>query len=212
MPLVDRAIVLDLGKVLVEAAPDIVRDRKSSALIWGSLSVHESPLPIGAGSDLGGDYRGRHGRIVRVAGANGAGKSTLLKSIVWRRAPRSGIVTFDGTHRRHGAASDHRARHRRCAGKPPAVSRLRCDNCGSAAILSRPNRSRRRRWCSRCFRASERLEQRAETLSGGGSRCWRLAARYDTAAALDVDEPSQGIMPKLVDDLCRGQGKSATPA
>ena len=107
MPLVDRAIVLDLGKVLVEGKPtDVVRDPKViTRLSWGSSCCRcmKSPPPIrGWSRSPAVSIEVAKGEIVCVAGANGAGKSTLLKSIAGAERPRSGTVTFDGdAHRRH---------------------------------------------------------------------------------------------------------------
>jgi len=75
---VDRAIVLDLGKVVGRRKPtDVVRIRKSSVPILGivMLSCMKSPPPIRPSRDLGGEHRVAKGEIVCVAGANGAGKS-----------------------------------------------------------------------------------------------------------------------------------------
>ena len=114
------------------------------------------------------------GEIVCVAGANGAGKSTLLKSIAGAERPRSGTVTFDGT---------------RIDGKPQHVI-----TAGGIAYVPE-NR--------RLFpRLSERLEQRAETLSGGEQQMLAIGRALMTRPRLlMLDEPSQGIMPKLVDEI-----------
>ena len=147
------------------------------------------------------------GEIVCVAGANGAGKSTLLKSIAGCERPRSGAVTFAGEpHRRPGAASDHRARPRLCAGKPPAVSApVGADNLRLGSYLYRGEADRDAP-LDRVFalfpRLSERLAQRAETLSGGEQQMLAIGRALMTRPRLlMLDEPSQGIMPKLVDEI-----------
>jgi branched-chain amino acid transport system ATP-binding protein len=114
------------------------------------------------------------GEIVCVAGANGAGKSTLLKSIAGAERPRSGTITFDG------ARIDGMAQHLITARGIAYVPENR-----------------------RLFpRLSERLEQRAETLSGGEQQMLAIGRALMTRPRLlMLDEPSQGIMPKLVDEI-----------
>ena len=116
----------------------------------------------------------QQGEIVCVAGANGAGKSTLLKSIVGMERPSSGTVEFLGE---------------RIDGLAPHLVTQR----GIAYVPE--NR--------RLFpRLGERLPQRAETLSGGEQQMLAIGRALMTRPKLlMLDEPSQGIMPKLVDEI-----------
>jgi branched-chain amino acid transport system ATP-binding protein len=147
------------------------------------------------------------GEIVVVAGANGAGKSTLLKSIAGMERPRSGKVTFAG-ERIDGLAA-HLVTKRGIAFVPenrrlfPRLSVA--DNLRLGSYLFRGEADREAP-SERVFtlfpRLRERLEQRAETLSGGEQQMLAIARALMTRPKLlMLDEPSQGIAPKLVDEV-----------
>jgi branched-chain amino acid transport system ATP-binding protein len=149
------------------------------------------------------------GEIVCVAGANGAGKSTLLKSISGLERPRSGTIMFDGTPI-HGLAA-HLITARGVAFVPenrrlfPRLS-VR-DNLRLGSFLFRKAADREAP-LDRVFqlfpRLAERLDQRAETLSGGEQQMLAIGRSLMTRPRLlMLDEPSQGIMPKLVDEIFR---------
>jgi branched-chain amino acid transport system ATP-binding protein len=149
------------------------------------------------------------GEIVCVAGANGAGKSTLLKSIAGLERPRSGTIVFDGAPI-HGLAA-HLITARGIAFVPenrrlfPRLS-VR-DNLRLGSFLFRKSADREAP-LERVFelfpRLAERLDQRAETLSGGEQQMLAIGRSLMTRPRLlMLDEPSQGIMPKLVDEIFR---------
>ncbi|MBV9974988.1 MAG: ABC transporter ATP-binding protein [Hyphomicrobiales bacterium] len=147
------------------------------------------------------------GEIVVVAGANGAGKSTLLKSIAGMERPRSGEVTFAGE--RIDGLSAHLVTKRGIAFVPenrrlfPRLSVA--DNLRLGSYLFRRDADREAP-IERVFglfpRLRERLEQRAETLSGGEQQMLAIGRALMTRPKLlMLDEPSQGIAPKLVDEI-----------
>jgi len=149
------------------------------------------------------------GEIVCVAGANGAGKSTLLKSIAGLERPRSGTIIFDGAPIQGLAA--HLITARGIAFVPenrrlfPRLS-VR-DNLRLGSFLFRKTADREAP-LDRVFqlfpRLAERLDQRAETLSGGEQQMLAIGRSLMTRPRfLMLDEPSQGIMPKLVDAIFR---------
>ena len=112
------------------------------------------------------------GEIVCVAGANGAGKSTLLKSIAGAERPRSGTVSFDGT--RIDGMAQHVITSRGIAYVPenrrlfPRLSVRDNLRLGSYLYRGEANREAPLDLVFNLFpRLQERLEQRAETLSGG---------------------------------------------
>lgn len=147
------------------------------------------------------------GEIVAVAGANGAGKSTLLKTIAGLERPREGTITFDGT--RIEGEPGHLTTARGIAFVPenrrlfPRLS-VR-DNLRLGSYLHRRDPDREAP-LERVFvlfpRLKERLDQRAETLSGGEQQMLAIGRALMTRPRLlMLDEPSQGIMPKLVDEI-----------
>ena len=147
------------------------------------------------------------GEIVAVAGANGAGKSTLLKTVAGSERSRSGSVTFDG--RRIDALPGHEITRAGIAYVPenrrlfPRLS-VR-DNLRLGSYLYR-GESDREEPLARVFalfpRLKERLPQRAETLSGGEQQMLAISRALMTRPRLlMLDEPSQGIAPKLVDEI-----------
>jgi branched-chain amino acid transport system ATP-binding protein len=147
------------------------------------------------------------GEIVCVAGANGAGKSTLLKSIAGMERPRSGRIVFD--HQRIDGLAPHLITTRGIAFVPenrrlfPRLSVRDNLRLGSYLFRKDPGREAPLGRVNALFpRLSERLDQRADTLSGGEQQMLAIARALMTRPRLlMLDEPSQGIMPKLVDEI-----------
>jgi len=152
------------------------------------------------------------GEIVAVVGANGAGKSTLLRAIAGQVATE-GSITFDG------AAIAGEKPHlvtRRGVGLVPEGRRLFPrlsveDNLRLGAYARRgdPARFEPLKLVFELFpRLQERLPQRAETLSGGEQQMLAIGRALMTQPRLlMLDEPSQGIAPKLVDDILAAVGR-----
>jgi branched-chain amino acid transport system ATP-binding protein len=149
------------------------------------------------------------GEIVAVVGANGAGKSTLLKSIAGMERPRDGAITFDHARidgspayaiTRHGIALVPEGR--RLFPRLSVRDNLRL---GSYLHRSRADREAPLASVFELFpQLAERLDQRTETLSGGEQQMLSIARALMTRPRLlMLDEPSQGIMPKLVDEILR---------
>ena len=148
-----------------------------------------------------------HGEIVVVAGANGAGKSTLLKSIAGAEKPRSGDILFEersiAGHAGHlitqlGIA--YVPENRRLFPRLSVEDNLRL---GSYLHRGKIDRDQPLDQVFTLFpRLKERLSQRAETLSGGEQQMLAISRALMTRPRLlMLDEPSQGIMPKLVDEI-----------
>jgi len=149
----------------------------------------------------------RAGEILVIAGANGAGKSTLLKTISGMEHAQSGSIVFENA--RIEREPPHRITERGIAFVPEArrlFPRLSVrDNLRLGSYLFRrmPDRDGPLEKVFSLFpRLQERLDQRAETLSGGEQQMLAIGrALMSRPRLLMLDEPSQGIMPKLVDEI-----------
>jgi branched-chain amino acid transport system ATP-binding protein len=149
----------------------------------------------------------KEGEIVAVAGANGAGKSTLLKSISGMEKPRQGAITFAGepiqalpAHLITARGLAYVPENRRLFPRLSVADNLRL---GSYLYRKQPDRNAPLERVFALFpRLKERLPQRAETLSGGEQQMLAISRALMTRPRLlMLDEPSQGIMPKLVDEI-----------
>jgi len=147
------------------------------------------------------------GEIVVVAGANGAGKSTLLQSIAGLMRPRAGTIAFAGD--RIESMPGHQIAARGLAFVPesrrlfPRLSVADNLRLGSYMHRAKADRDEPLEQVFTLFpRLKERLPQRAETLSGGEQQMLAIGRALMTRPRLlMLDEPSQGIMPKLVDEI-----------
>jgi branched-chain amino acid transport system ATP-binding protein len=145
--------------------------------------------------------------IVTVAGANGAGKSTLLKSISGMEKPRSGTVIFAGE--RIDTVAPHLVTSKGLSYVPeskrlfPRLSVADNLRLGSYIHRGKADREQPLEFVFELFpRLKERLDQNAGTLSGGEQQMLAISrALMSRPKLLMLDEPSQGIMPKLVDEI-----------
>jgi branched-chain amino acid transport system ATP-binding protein len=146
------------------------------------------------------------GEVVALLGANGAGKTTTLRSILGLTPPRRGRIVFDGndvtrwpTHAIARAGIGWVPDDRRVF---PALTVER--NLDIAT-----KRTRFRAWtradCFALFSALEYLLGRdCENLSGGEMQMVAIARVLLGAPGLVLlDEPSQGLAPKVVQDVLR---------
>jgi branched-chain amino acid transport system ATP-binding protein len=144
------------------------------------------------------------GEVVALLGANGAGKTTTLRSILGLTRPRRGRIAFDGedvtrwpTHRIARAGVGWVPDDRRVF---PALTVAR-----NLAIACKPSRFRAwsRKECFEAFPALEHLQRReCENLSGGELQMVAIARVLLGGAGLVLlDEPSQGLAPRVVQDM-----------
>ena len=141
-----------------------------------------------------------------MVGANGAGKSTLLKTISGQVAT-DGEIELDGSSIRGVPA--HRITRLGVGLVPEGrrlFPRLSVEDNLRLGAYARRGEADRFAPLDLVFtlfpQLRGRLAQRAETLSGGEQQMVAIGRALMTQPRLlMLDEPSQGIMPKLVDDI-----------
>ena len=147
------------------------------------------------------------GEIVCLIGRNGAGKTTTLKSIMGLIARRKGSVRFRGeeildqpAHARFARGLAYVPEERRIVQGLSVRENLRL---GLVASPGRTEEARRIAEIAAVFpRLAERLDQEAVTMSGGEQQMLAIARAIIARPALVMlDEPSEGIMPVLVDEM-----------
>ena len=146
----------------------------------------------------------RAGEVLALLGANGAGKTTLIRSILGLTRPRQGEIRFGGTPI---TSWETHAIARAGIGWVPDDRRL-CPTLTVAKNLSLGVKSTDyRRWSisevTEIFSPLKFLMGReAETLSGGEMQMVAIArALLGSPGLVLFDEPSQGLAPKIVDDV-----------
>ena len=148
------------------------------------------------------------GEVVALLGSNGAGKSTTVKVVAGALAPQAGSIRFDGE------AIEGRPCHvvvrRGITLVPegrlvfPQLSVLENLNMG-AHTRSAAEVSRNLDYVFGIFpRLAERRDQLAGSMSGGEQQMVAIARGLMSSPRLMIlDEPSLGLMPKLVRELFR---------
>jgi branched-chain amino acid transport system ATP-binding protein len=144
------------------------------------------------------------GEVLALLGANGAGKTTVLRSILGLTRPRHGDIRFQG---RSIVATPTYQIAQSGIGWVPDDRRL-CPTLTVAKNLSLgEKRTAFRAWTmaevTGIFTPLNYLMAReAETLSGGEMQMVAIARALLGAPGLMLfDEPSQGLAPKIVDDV-----------
>ena len=148
------------------------------------------------------------GEVLALLGPNGAGKTTTLRSILGLTPARRGGIRFDGvdithrpTHRIAGMGVGWVPDDRRIFPTLTVARNL------EIARKSTRHRTRFRAWtlgeCFEIFSALEVLMPReSENLSGGEMQMVAIARALLGGPGLVLfDEPSQGLAPKVVQDV-----------
>ncbi len=150
------------------------------------------------------------GEVVSLLGANGAGKTTTLRSILGLTPPRRGAIRFDG------AEITRRPTHeiaRAGIGWVPDDRRIFPTLTVERNLSIARKKTRFRSWKLRemfeIFSALEYLMGReCENLSGGEMQMVAISrALLGSPGLLLFDEPSQGLAPKIVQDVMKTIGR-----
>lgn len=161
----------------------------------GIPALHEVSFEVG------------EGELVAIVGANGAGKTTALKTVVGTLNPVSGSIKFNGIDItgkksaeivRLGITYVPEGRH---IFGPLTVE----ENLLLGAFTSGTKKEieERMEYVYRLFPIlKERRKQRGGTLSGGEQQMLAIGrGLMARPKLLMLDEPSSGLMPKLVDEV-----------
>ncbi len=155
----------------------------------------------------GVDLHVGRGEIVCLVGRNGAGKTTTLRSVMGLAGRATGRVTFDGAdllgrpaHVRNGLGLGYVPEERRIVPGLSVRDNIRLGLL--AAKVRRPEREVIAEVAAIFPRLAERLDQMAVTMSGGEQQMLAIArATVSRPKLIMLDEPSEGIMPILVDEM-----------
>ena len=146
------------------------------------------------------------GEVVALLGPNGAGKTTTLRSVLGLTPARGGSIRFDG------ADVTRRPTHeiaRAGIGWVPDDRRVFPSLTVARNLAIAKKRTRFRAWtereCFEIFSALEHLTHReCENLSGGEMQMVAISRALLGAPGLVLfDEPSQGLAPKVVQDVMK---------
>jgi len=147
------------------------------------------------------------GQIVSIVGANGAGKSTILKAISSALHPDEGSILFE--EQRIDQTPAHRVVQMGIAHVPEGrrlFARLTVKQNLTLGAYTKKSPEHREATLRRIFQLfpvlQERQNQRAGTLSGGEQQMLAIArGLMSKPKLLMLDEPSMGIMPKLITEI-----------
>jgi len=147
------------------------------------------------------------GQIVSIVGANGAGKSTILKAISSVLRLDEGSISFE--NQRIDQVPAHRLVDMGIAHVPEGrrlFARLTIQQNLTLGAYTKKSPEHREATLKNIFQLFPVLEsrksQRAGTLSGGEQQMLAIArGLMSKPKLLMLDEPSMGIMPKLITEI-----------
>lgn len=141
------------------------------------------------------------GEILCVMGRNGAGKTTAMKTIMGLLTPSEGEIRLDG-QRINKLAAHHIPK--RGIGYIPQGRRLFAEltvaeNIQVGLMTRGKGKQTREKVLDMFPRLRERLNQRADTLSGGEQQMLATArALCLEPSVLLLDEPTEGLQPSMI--------------
>jgi branched-chain amino acid transport system ATP-binding protein len=168
--------------------------------------------------DLNGWYGASHvlhgvsfsinpGEIVALVGRNGAGKTSIIRSIMGLMPRITGRIRFDGediaglkAHHRYARGLAYVPEERRIVSGLSVLENLQL---GLVADRRKIDEAAAIDDIARSFpRLKERLNQEGVTMSGGEQQMLAIArAMISKPKMILLDEPSEGIMPVLVEEM-----------
>jgi branched-chain amino acid transport system ATP-binding protein len=165
------------------------------------VHVHIGKLHILQGVNL----ELRNGECAALLGRNGVGKTTTLRAIMGLAARSRGTIEFDGTDLVRCAPHEI---PRRGIGYVPQGRGIFPNLTVMENLclgLSRRRDPEREEYVFGCFpRLKERAKQSGDTLSGGEQQMLAIArCLMMRPKLLILDEPTEGIMPRLVSQIRR---------
>jgi len=161
----------------------------------GVPAIHEVSFEVG------------RGELVAIVGANGAGKTTTLKTVVGALSPVSGIIEFEGVDITEKNTAEvvrlgitYVPEGRLIFGPLTVEENLLL---GAFTTSSKEEIEERMDYVYHLFPTlKERYKQRGGTLSGGEQQMLAIGrGLMPSPKLLMLDEPSLGLMPKLVTEV-----------
>ena len=147
------------------------------------------------------------GEIVALVGRNGAGKTSIIRSIMGLMPRTTGAIRFNGedisrlkAHDRYVRGLAYVPEERRVVRGLTVLENLQL---GLVADRKRIDEAAAIEEIARSFpRLKERLHQEGVTMSGGEQQMLAIArAMIARPKMILLDEPSEGIMPVLVEEM-----------
>ena len=174
---------------------DMLKVDKIKVHYGGIIALHEVTFEV------------KEGEVVAMVGANGAGKSTSLKAIVGAVSPVSGKIEFDGRDItgensakivRRGITYVPEARH--------IFGPLTVEENLLLGAFTTDSKQEIEEGLDHVYKLfpilKDRRKQRGETLSGGEQQMLAIGrGLMIRPKLLMLDEPSLGLMPKLVTEV-----------
>lgn len=149
----------------------------------------------------------KQGEVVALVGRNGAGKTTTIRSIMGLMPKISGSMQFDGkdlvslkAHDRYRLGLAYVPEERRIV---PGLTVRENLQLGLVASSGKIDEREAIEEIAESFpRLKERLDQEGVTMSGGEQQMLAIArATIAKPKMILLDEPSEGIMPVLVEEM-----------